>query len=44
MSRTDQDDSIENFKVKNNTNDDEKYKEEIFQHQHCNESIIKKTK
>ena len=40
--RTNQDDSIENVKAIKNTNDDDKYKEENFQHQHINESVIKK--
>ena len=43
-SRTNQDDSIENMKSTKNKNDDEKYKEENSQHQHSNETVIKKTK
>ena len=44
MSLTDRDDSIENVKVKKETNDDERYKEEKFQYQDGNESVINKTK
>ena len=41
---TDKDESIENMKAMNNKNSDDKYKEEILQHQHGNESVINKTK
>ena len=44
MSRTYQDDSIENVKCMKNIDYDEKYKEENSQHQHSNESGINTTK
>ena len=42
MSRTNQDDSIENVKDMKNENEDEKYKEYNSQHQDGNESVIRK--
>ena len=44
MSRTDQDDSIENLKSMRNKNYDDEYKDEILQHQHSNESVVRKIK
>ena len=44
MSPTHWYDSIENVKSMNNTNDDDKYKEDNSQHQDGNESFIIKTK
>ena len=44
MSRTDQDDSIEDVKSMKNTNYDDEYKEDNSQHQHGNETDINKTK
>ena len=42
LSRNDKDESIENIKSINNKNSHDEYKEEIFPHQHDNESDIKK--
>ena len=39
-SLNDQDDSIENMIFKNDTNDDEEYKEDSLQHQHVNEKKL----
>ena len=43
-SRTNQDNSIENMKATKNTNDDDEYKEENYQYQDSNETVINKTK
>ena len=40
MSRTNKDDFIENLKSNHNKNSDDEYKEENYQHQHGNESVI----
>ena len=44
MSRTNQDDYIENMKAMKNTNDDDEYKEENSKHQYGIESDINETK
>ena len=43
-SRTDKDNYIENLKSMESKNDDDEYKEDNLQHQHCNEIVINKTK
>ena len=44
MSRTDQDDSIENMKATKNKNDDDEYKEDNSQHKQGNGIVINTTK
>ena len=44
MSCTDKEYSIDNLKSTNKKNIDDGYKEENLQHQHCNASVINKTK
>ena len=44
MSRTNQDNSIENLQSMKNKNDDDEYDEDNYQHEHGNKSVINKTK